>query len=129
MDTLVTYVQMFMFTCPDGLCVTRLQTGSAGRFQSFRIPAMLRAMAAVRKQPPFPAALREEIIKLAWADAVPFETIFIEYGLTENQVRAFMRRWQSPKTYARWRARVEKRSGRNSKHARLSTTTRFHVKA
>jgi len=62
----------------------------------------------------------EQIILLAWADTVPFETIKLEYGLTESAVRKLMRKHQSPKTYARWRTRVEERGGR---HAMTSTIT------
>jgi uncharacterized protein (TIGR03643 family) len=73
-------------------------------------------------------AMVEEIIKLAWADTVPFETIKIEYGLTENQVRAFMRKHQPEKTYIRWRERVEARAGTGSKHQVLSTKTSARMK-
>ena len=65
----------------------------------------------------------EQIILMAWGDTIPFETIKIEYGLTENQVRALMRKHQSEKTYRRWRERVQKRSGSSSKHELLSTKT------
>jgi uncharacterized protein (TIGR03643 family) len=54
----------------------------------------------------------EEIVKLAWADDIPFTTISKEYGLTENQIVALMRKHQSPRTYVRWRQRVR---GRQSK--------------
>ena len=65
----------------------------------------------------------EQIILMAWGDTIPFEAIMREYGLTENQVRALMRKHQSEKTYRRWRERVEKRNGLSSKHERLSTKT------
>ena len=65
----------------------------------------------------------EQIILMAWGDTIPFEAIAREYGLTENQVRALMRKHQSQKTYRRWRERVEKRSGLSSKHEQLSTKT------
>ena len=65
----------------------------------------------------------EQIILMAWGDTIPFEVIAREYGLTENQVRALMRKHQSQKTYRRWRERVEKRSGLSSKHEQLSTKT------
>jgi len=78
---------------------------------------MLRVITMNRKLPTLPPALKEELIKLAWADDVTFETMFLEFGLTENQIRACMRAWQTPKTYARWRRRVEKRAAR--KHVRL----------
>lgn len=70
----------------------------------------------------------EQIILMAWGDTIPFEVIFREYGLTENAVRKLMRQHQSEKTYRRWRQRVEKRSGRSSKHESLSAKTSSRVK-
>jgi len=65
----------------------------------------------------------EQIILMAWGDTIPFETIKIEYGLTETEVRKIMRANQTEKTYIRWRNRVEERSGTSSKHAGLSKKT------
>jgi uncharacterized protein (TIGR03643 family) len=62
----------------------------------------------------------EQIILMAWGDTISFETIKREWGLTENQVVAFMRKHQSPRTYIRWRKRVEGRYGDRSKHEALS---------
>jgi uncharacterized protein (TIGR03643 family) len=62
----------------------------------------------------------EQIILMAWGDTISFETIYREWGLTENQVVAFMRTHQSPKTYIRWRKRVEGRFGDRSKHEAVS---------
>jgi uncharacterized protein (TIGR03643 family) len=65
----------------------------------------------------------EQIILMAWSDTIPFETIKIEYGLNETDVRKLMRANQTEKTYIRWRKRVEERSGTGSKHAQLSNKT------
>ena len=65
----------------------------------------------------------EQIVLMTWGDTIPFETIELEYGLTETEVRKLMRANQTEKTYIRWRKRVEKRSGKSSKHATLSTKT------
>ena len=62
----------------------------------------------------------EQIILMAWGDTILFETIHREYGLTENEVVEFMRKHQPPKTYVRWRKRVESRNGDRSKHEVLS---------
>ncbi len=62
----------------------------------------------------------EQIILMAWGDTISFETIFREYGLTENEVITFMRQNQTPQTYVRWRKRVEGRNGDRSKHEALS---------
>lgn len=72
------------------------------------------------KAPRFTQEQIEQIILMAWGDTISFETIFREWGLTENQVVAFMRKHQSPRTYVRWRKRVEGRSGARSKHEAVS---------
>ena len=70
----------------------------------------------------------EQIILMAWADTISFETIYREYGLTENEVRKFMRAHQTQKTYRRWRERVQTRNGASSKHERLSLKTSTKLK-
>lgn len=65
----------------------------------------------------------EVIILMAWGDTISFETIEREYGLTENEVVKLLRKHQSPKTYARWRKRIQKRTGNSSKHERFTTIT------
>jgi uncharacterized protein (TIGR03643 family) len=65
----------------------------------------------------------EQIILMAWGDTITFETIRREYGLTENNLRKFIRTHQSPKTYRRWRQRMTERNKKNSKHELLSTIT------
>lgn len=65
----------------------------------------------------------EQIILMAWGDTISFESINREWGLTENEVVAFMRTHQSPRTYVRWRKRVEGRNGDRSKHEAVSKVT------
>jgi len=65
----------------------------------------------------------EQIILMAWGDTIPFETIELEYGLTENEVFKVMRANQTNKTYVRWCKRIKKRSEASSKHATLSSKT------
>ncbi len=72
------------------------------------------------KTPAFTPEQIEQIILMAWGDTISFETIQREWGLTENQVVAFMRKHQSPRTYVRWRKRVEGRNGDRSKHEAVS---------
>lgn len=62
----------------------------------------------------------EQIILMAWADTISFESIRREWDLTEGEVASFMRTYQSPKTYIRWRKRVETRAGDRSKHELIS---------
>lgn len=73
-------------------------------------------------------ALIEELIKLAWADTVPFETIAMEFGLSENEVVHFMRTHQTANTYRRWRERVRSRRGASSKHAQRTRKTSAHMR-
>lgn len=65
----------------------------------------------------------EQIILMAWGDTIPFEVIHREYGFTENEVRKLMHTHQTPKTYVRWRKRVESRSDEKSKHEKLTHKT------
>lgn len=53
------------------------------------------------------------LIEMAWQDRMPFDIIYLQYGLTENQVKNKMRKLISKKAYNRWRKRVQ---GRNTKH-------------
>lgn len=66
----------------------------------------------------------EQIILMAWGDTISFETITREFGLTHNQIVSFMRKHQSPKTYARWRERSTKEHiGSGSKHEIITTVS------
>ena len=53
------------------------------------------------------------LIEMAWQDRIPFDIIYLQYGLTENQVKNKMRKLISKKAYYRWRKRVQ---GRTTKH-------------
>lgn len=53
------------------------------------------------------------LIEMAWQDRMAFEIIYLQYGLTENQVKNKMRKLISKKAYNRWRKRVH---GRSTKH-------------
>ena len=55
----------------------------------------------------------EKVIRLAWADRITFEEIETSTGLSEDQVIKLMKRHQAPKTFRRWRERV---NGRSTKH-------------
>ena len=58
-------------------------------------------------------AQRSAIIAMAWADEVPFAAITKQYGLSEAQIIALMRRELKRGSFALWRARV---TGRKAKH-------------
>lgn len=53
------------------------------------------------------------LVEMAWQDRMPFDIIYLQYGLTENQVKNKMRKLISKKAYDRWRKRV---GGRATKH-------------
>jgi len=55
----------------------------------------------------------KRLVEMAWQDRVPFDIIYLQYGLTENQVKNKMRKLISKKAYNRWRKRVQ---GRATKH-------------
>jgi uncharacterized protein (TIGR03643 family) len=72
--------------------------------------------------------MREEeidrIIEMAWEDRTPFEAITIQFGLSEAQVIALMRKELKRGSFELWRKRV---SGRSTKHRALrsASTDRF----
>lgn len=55
------------------------------------------------------------IIEMAWEDRTPFAAIEIQFGLSEKEVIALMRREMKPSSFKMWRKRV---SGRKTKHIR-----------
>lgn len=68
----------------------------------------------------------EQIILMAWGDTIPFEVITREYGLTEGEVRKLMRAHQTPKTFIRWRKRVQGREGKHEALKVLSSNRQKH---
>lgn len=62
------------------------------------------------------AAELSRVIEMAWEDRTPFEAIYTQFGLSESQVIALMRRSIKQKTFNNWRARV---SSRKTKHLKL----------
>jgi len=55
----------------------------------------------------------DRIIEMAWEDRTPFGAITFQFGLKEQDVIELMRRELKPKSFRRWRARVQ---GRATKH-------------
>ena len=51
---------------------------------------------------------------MAWEDRTPFEAINAQFSLKESDVIKLMRRELKPKSFRRWRARVN--SGVSQKH-------------
>lgn len=58
----------------------------------------------------------DRIIEMAWEDRTPFEAIELQFGLSEAEVIALMRRQMKASSFRMWRARV---SGRKTKHTQL----------
>ena len=56
------------------------------------------------------------IIELAWDDRTPFETIRLQFGLSESEVITLMRRELKRNSFKLWRKRVSSPISR--KHAR-----------
>jgi uncharacterized protein (TIGR03643 family) len=67
----------------------------------------------VAKLPPLDDQTRDRVIEMAWEDRTPFEAIEQQFGLSEKQVIAIMRRSMKPSSFRMWRRRV---TGRKTKH-------------
>lgn len=46
---------------------------------------------------------KQRLIEMAWQDRTHFDTIKVQLGISENQVKKMMRKLISPKAYKRWR--------------------------
>ena len=49
----------------------------------------------------------DRIIEMAWEDRTPFDAIKFQFGLSESDVKAFMKKELKFSSYKLWRARVE----------------------
>lgn len=58
----------------------------------------------------------DRVIEMAWEDRTPFDAIALQFGLSEQEVIALMRREMKPSSFRMWRKRVQ---GRSTKHAAL----------
>lgn len=59
----------------------------------------------------------DRIIEMAWEDRTPFEAITFQFGLSESEVVALMRRELKRSSFELWRKRVH--SGVSQKHSAL----------
>ncbi len=50
--------------------------------------------------------VRSEMIAMALADDVPFSAIEHRFGVTEPNLKIYMKRWLKPASYRAWRKRV-----------------------
>jgi len=52
----------------------------------------------------------DRIIEMAWEDRTPFDAITYQFGLSEQEVKALMRKQLKPSSYRLWRKRVQSRA-------------------
>ena len=64
----------------------------------------------------------DRIIEMAWEDRTSFEAIQYQFGLSEKDVIALMRKEMKSSSFRMWRKRV---SGRKTKHAATNPSCRF----
>ncbi|EAU72502.1 hypothetical protein BL107_16880 [Synechococcus sp. BL107] len=64
----------------------------------------------------------DRIIEMAWEDRTSFEAIQYQFGLSESDVIALMRKEMKSSSFRIWRKRV---SGRKTKHAATNLSYRF----
>ena len=55
---------------------------------------------------------------MAWEDRTPFEAIAYQFGLSEPEIIALMRKEMKHSSFKMWRARVQ---GKKTKHLKLRT--------
>lgn len=66
----------------------------------------------------------DRIIEMAWEDRTPFEAIRYQFGLTEDAVKALMKKTLKFSSYTLWRNRVEQCQTKHAKK-RSEDITRF----
>lgn len=78
----------------------------------------------VNKLAQLSAADIDRIIEMAWEDRTPFDAILAQFGLSEDDVKALMKREMKASSWRMWRERVQ---GRKTKHAaiRVDDVDRF----
>jgi uncharacterized protein (TIGR03643 family) len=66
------------------------------------------------KLPALDSATIDRVLEMAWEDRTTFEAIELQFGLSESQTIALMRREMKASSFRMWRKRV---TGRATKHA------------
>ena len=67
----------------------------------------------------------DRIIEMAWEDRTPFEAIFVQFGQTETQVIALMRKELKRSSFILWRDRVNSGVSLKKKKKRNPEIQRF----
>jgi uncharacterized protein (TIGR03643 family) len=57
----------------------------------------------------------DRVVEMAWEDRTTFDSIEMQFGLSEKQVIELMRREMKPSSFRMWRARVQNRSTKHAK--------------
>jgi uncharacterized protein (TIGR03643 family) len=52
----------------------------------------------------------DRIVEMAWEDRTPFDAILVQFGLSESEVIALMRKEMKLSSWKMWRARVQGRA-------------------
>ena len=68
----------------------------------------------------------DRIVEMAWEDRTPFDAIKAQFGSSEQDVIALMRREMKPSSFRMWRKRVQ---GRATKHLKLAENEDFRFKS
>ena len=68
----------------------------------------------------------DRIIQMCWEDRTPFDAIFDQFKLTENQIISIMRNNLRKSSFIRWRKRVD---NRKTKHSVLSSNNKKRFKS
>ena len=63
----------------------------------------------------------DRIVEMAWEDRTPFDAIYIQFGLREQDVIKLMRREMKTSSFKMWRSRVQ---GRKTKHNKITPLAR-----
>ena len=67
----------------------------------------------------------DRVIEMAWEDRTTFEAIEFQFGLSEMEVKALMRKELKRSSYELWRKRV---TNRKTKHEKLRSFTEGRFK-
>lgn len=67
----------------------------------------------------------DRIIEMAWEDRTPFEAIRFQFGLSEHEVIALMRRQLKRSSFELWRKRVNSGVSQKHVHKRNPDINRF----
>jgi len=67
----------------------------------------------------------DRIIEMAWEDRTPFEAIEYQFGISEAEVIAIMRKSLKPSSFKLWRKRVNSGVSQKHLHKRNPEINRF----